>query len=112
MPKIWIVATAGFALAIVSVTQAADKAAKPGNAAVAKIYQAKCASCHGAKGQGNEKMAKMFKCSPDALVLAGKKNLPALVKITTEGKNKMPAFKGKLTAAEIQAVCEYSANLK
>jgi cytochrome c6 len=75
--------------------------------AAAKVYAAKCKSCHGADGKGNPAMAKAFKIDPALLSLVGpevqKHTDEELIKITTDGENKMPAYKGKLTEAEIKA---------
>ena len=76
-----------------------------------KIFAAKCASCHGKDGKGKPAMAKVFKVEPAALDLttetvAEKKN-EDLDAITAEGKGKMPAYKGKLTPAEISGLSAY-----
>jgi cytochrome c6 len=75
--------------------------------AAAKVYAAKCASCHAKDGKGNPSMAKVFKIEPAMLDLTGegtqKHTDEELVKITTDGLNKMPAYKAKLTEAEIKA---------
>jgi cytochrome c6 len=72
----------------------------------AKIFTAKCAACHGKNGKGNPAMAKAFKLEPGKMSLVSeaslKKTDAELVKITTEGHGKMPAYKGKLTDTEIQ----------
>lgn len=74
----------------------------------ASIYKAKCASCHGLDGKGNAKMAQMLKLDPASLVLAGlKKPMAELVKITSNGQGKMPAFKGKLKEKDIQDVVAF-----
>ena len=36
-----------------------------------KVYDAKCAACHGKTGTGSPAMAKMFKVSPDLMDLTG-----------------------------------------
>ncbi len=74
-------------------------------------YKAKCASCHGKDGKGNPSMAKMFKLEPAALDLTAKaareKTDEAVVKLITDGKGKMPAFKGKLSDAQVKEVVKY-----
>ena len=76
-----------------------------------KIYSTKCASCHGKDAKGNAGMAKMFKAEPGALNLIDEATLAKsdeeLAKITTEGLGKMPAYKGKLTEADIAAIIKY-----
>jgi len=87
---------------------AADKAAAPDGKA---LFMAKCASCHGKDAKGNPAMVKMLKVDASLMDLTGKdaqgksdKDLAALI---TAGKGKMPSYKGKLTAAEIDAVAGY-----
>lgn len=81
-------------------------------AAGADTYKAKCAMCHGADGLAATPMAKNLK------VLSFKD--PAMVKAsdaqfiasTTNGKGKMPAYKGKLTDAQIKDVVSYIRTLQ
>ncbi|MBI2069621.1 MAG: c-type cytochrome [Elusimicrobia bacterium] len=78
------------------------------------IYSAKCASCHGKDAKGNAGMAKVFKINQSALDLTDKETLgkseKELINTTTNGMNKMPAFKGKLAEAEIAGVVAYVKN--
>ncbi|MFB3915174.1 MAG: cytochrome c [Terriglobales bacterium] len=62
-------------------------------------YKAKCAACHGAKGEG--KAAMKTSAFKDA---AAKMTEADLVKVITDGKGKMPAYKGKLSDAEIKTL--------
>src|ERR1035438_65778 len=77
----------------------------------AQIYAAKCASCHAKDGKGNPAMGKVFKVDPAVLDLVKKESLAKsdadLAKIVADGLNKMPAYKGKLTDADIAAVITY-----
>lgn len=78
----------------------------------AATYKAKCAMCHGADGLAATPMAKSMK------VLSFK--APAMIKAsdaqfiasTKNGKNKMPAYKGKLTDAQINEVVAYIRTLQ
>ncbi len=72
----------------------------------AELFKAKCAVCHGPDGKG----------SPAGLKL-GAKDLTTvkepeaeLVGHIANGHGKMPAFKGKLTDAQIQAIAKYIKN--
>ena len=81
----------------------------------AKIYGAKCASCHGKDGKGNPSMAKMFKVDLPALSLtdaatAARKD-SELIATISKGKDKMPKFGGKLQEAEIGDVVAYVRSL-
>ncbi len=70
-------------------------------------YKAKCQSCHGADGTPNPGIAKMMGVKPasDATVKAHSED--EMIATTTNGKNKMPAFKGKLSDQEIKDSVEY-----
>ena len=96
----------------VAAAMAADTSATPDGA---KIYGAKCASCHAKDGTGNPSMAKVFKVDPAVLDLVKKESLAKsdadLIKIVTDGVNKMPAYKGKLSDADIAAVVAYVRSL-
>ena len=64
-----------------------------------------CARCHGATGNGRDNNGGQL---PDAGFdftdsrKANRKKDPDWVRITLEGKDKMPAFKGKMTAEQAQ----------
>jgi cytochrome c6 len=76
------------------------------------LYKAKCASCHGPDGGGMTPMGKSMKLrdlrSPDVQ----KQTDAELFKLTADGKGKMPAYKAKLTEAEITALVAYMRTLK
>jgi cytochrome c6 len=79
----------------------------------ADTYKAKCAMCHGPDGLAATSMAKMLKVpsfkSPDLI----KAPESQLIEATTNGKNnKMPAYKDKLTAAQIKEVVAYIRTLQ
>lgn len=83
-----------------------------------EIYQKKCASCHGDQGKGDGPAGQKLKPPPEdfAKALKGKDDA-YITKATADGgagvgKSKlMPAYKGKLTDAEIAAVVKYSKSL-
>lgn len=73
----------------------------------AVTYSSKCAMCHGADGLGATPAGKMMKAASfksPAIVNASDSTLIAAV---THGKNRMPAYQGKLSDAEIKAVVAY-----
>jgi len=86
-------------------------AALPTGQAGAKLYAAKCASCHAKDGKGNPAMAKVFKVEAEKLSLVKDatqaKTDADLIKVITDGSGKMPAYKGKLTEAEIKDQVAY-----
>ena len=71
------------------------------------LYKAKCAMCHGPDGAGKtpagQKMGARDLKSPEVM----KQTDAQLIEITAKGKNKMPAFAGKLTDAQIKDVVAY-----
>jgi mono/diheme cytochrome c family protein len=68
--------------------------------------------CHGADGLGNTPAGKAMKArpfnSPDVL----KESDTDLMAVIKNGKNKMPAFTGKLTDAQISGVVAYIRTLQ
>lgn len=77
-------------------------AADPVNGA--KIFSANCAACHlGGSNviMGNKTLKK------DALEKYNMKSLEAIVHQVTNGKNAMPAFKGRLSRSQIEDVGTY-----
>ncbi|MGD0890194.1 MAG: cytochrome c [Terracidiphilus sp.] len=102
--QIW---KAGFVLLAISLAGPAFAQA-PG----ADTYKAKCAMCHGTDGLATTPTAKNFK------VLSFKD--PSMIKApdaqfiesTTNGKGKMPAYKDKLTDAQIKDVTAFIRTLQ
>ena len=78
----------------------------------ADTYKAKCAMCHGADGLGATPAGKNLKAASfkdPALVKAPDAQLIAAVK---NGKNKMPAYAGKLTDDQIKSAVAYIRTLQ
>ncbi|MGA3069422.1 MAG: cytochrome c [Terracidiphilus sp.] len=78
----------------------------------ADTYKAKCAMCHGADGLGATPAGKAMKAASfkdPAIVKAPDAQLIAIVK---SGKNKMPAYAGKLTDDQIKAAVAYIRTLE
>jgi cytochrome c6 len=78
----------------------------------ADTYKAKCAMCHGADGLGATPAGKAMKAASfkdPALVSASDSQLFASIK---NGKNKMPAYGGKLTDDQIKAVVGHIRSLQ
>jgi mono/diheme cytochrome c family protein len=70
-------------------------------------YKSKCASCHGATGMADSGAAKAMKVKPVNDPDVKKLSEAEMVTVTTDGKGKMPAYKGKLTDAQIKEVVAY-----
>jgi cytochrome c6 len=76
------------------------------------VFKAKCAACHGADGTGQTAVGKTMKIRDFHSADVQKQSDADLTKIIEGGKNKMPAFKGKLTADEIASVVKVIRSLK
>ena len=79
-------------------------------------YTKTCASCHGKDALGNEKMTKALKADLAALDLLDDATLgqadDALVKTTTDGKGRMPAYGKKLSPEDIKAIVAWLRSAK
>ena len=78
----------------------------------AALYKAKCAMCHGPDGAGQTTMGKNLKLRALGSAEVQKQTDAELVKWIADGKGKMPAYKGKLTPADIDAVVAFIRTLK
>src|SRR5438445_8109977 len=75
------------------------------------LYKSKCQGCHGADGRGSaigQKLGAKAFHDPGVEKMSGS----ALKKTISDGKNKMPAYKGKLTEQQIDALVKYIGALK
>ena len=86
------------------ITAALPIAAAADNAAV---YKAKCAACHGADGAGQTTMGKKMNLRDLRSPEVQKQSNPELLKIISDGKGKMPAYKAKLSADELKGLVDY-----
>jgi cytochrome c6 len=78
----------------------------------AALFKGKCAGCHGADGKGDTSMGKMFKLRDFGSVDVQKQTDAQLTDIITNGKEKMPAYKGKLTDDQIKQIVAFIRSLK
>jgi cytochrome c6 len=100
----------GKGIAIVAIMAAASITAVAQSSG-ADTYKSKCQSCHGAQGTPNPGIAKAMgvKAANDPSVKAISE--AQMIADTTNGKGKMPAFKGKLTDAQIKDSVTYFRSL-
>ena len=70
------------------------------------LYKSKCAACHGADGSGSATGKKMGAHDFTTADVQGMSDAD-LATIITNGKNKMPAYKGKLTDDQIKGLVAY-----
>lgn len=82
-----------------------------GFAQSADVYKTKCQSCHGATGTPNPAMAKAMGVKPANDPSVKAHSQAQMIATTNDGKGKMPAFKGKLTDAQIKDSVEYFRSL-
>ena len=73
----------------------------------AALYQAKCQVCHGADGNGNTAVGKKHGVPDFHSPEVAKMSDVELFDITKNGKNKMPAYKSKLTEDQIKSLIKY-----
>jgi mono/diheme cytochrome c family protein len=74
------------------------------------IYDKKCAMCHGKDGVA-KKLAEGSANLNDP-EWQEKSTLEEIIRVTTEGVNKMPAYEEKLTPEQIKLVAEYIKTLQ
>lgn len=70
-------------------------------------YKAKCQMCHAANGEGDTPAGKAMKVKPFSDPVMAKMSDATAINLTKNGSGKMPAFKDKLTDAQIKEVVEY-----
>lgn len=70
----------------------------------AKIFSANCAACHAG---GNNVIMANKNLKKEALATYGMNTVAAITTQVTKGKNAMPAFGGRLSAAQIEDVATY-----
>lgn len=78
----------------------------------AAVFKAKCAMCHGADGSASTGMGKSMGLKPLSSPEVQQMSDADLTALVTNGKGKMPAYKGKLSDDEISAVVKYVKTLK
>ena len=71
------------------------------------IFTSKCSICHGPDGSGKTQMGKSLKIADLHSADVQKMSDADLKTVITNGKNKMPPFKGKLTDAQMDQVISY-----
>jgi len=98
-------------IALVALFAAATMTSAVAQAPGADTYKAKCQSCHGAQGMPNPGIAKAMGVKPANDPSVTSISEAQMIADTTNGKGKMPAFKGKLSDAEIRSSVEYFRSL-
>jgi mono/diheme cytochrome c family protein len=73
----------------------------------ATLFKTKCAMCHGADGKGETPIGKKMNIRDLGSAEVQKQTDAELTTIISKGKNKMPAFEGKLTAEQVGQMVAY-----
>jgi cytochrome c6 len=89
---------------ILSALVATASFAAPG---AADIYKSKCSSCHGPDGKGQTTVGKVMKVRDLTSADVQKQSDADLQKLIADGKGKMPAYKEKLSVADISSLVAY-----
>ncbi len=77
----------------------------------ASLYKSKCAMCHGPDGGGDTPTGKAMKVRDLRSEDVQKQSDAELTGIITNGKNKMPAYKGKLDDGQIKQLVGFIRDL-
>jgi mono/diheme cytochrome c family protein len=75
-------------------------------------YKAKCAMCHGADGAGNTPAGKSMGAKDFRAPAVVSETDAQLQGVIENGRNKMPAYQGKLTAADVGGLVKYIRQLQ
>jgi mono/diheme cytochrome c family protein len=70
----------------------------------AALYKTKCFACHGEKGNGDTVMGKKLGVRNLGSAAVQAQNDAALTTIITSGKQKMPAYSGKIPDPDIKSL--------
>jgi len=77
----------------------------------AATFKSKCAMCHGADGSGKTTMGEKLNIRDLHSADVQKQSDADLSQIITKGKNKMPAYDGKLTKEQIDGLVAFVRSL-
>lgn len=71
------------------------------------LYKTKCAMCHGPDGKGEVPMGKKLNARNLGSTEVQSQSDAQLTDVVTKGKNKMPAYEGKLSKDQITQLVAY-----
>lgn len=71
------------------------------------LFKSKCAMCHGPDGAGKTTMGQKLNIRDLRSPEVQKQSDAELTQTITKGKNKMPAYEGKLTKEQLASVVAY-----
>lgn len=78
----------------------------------ADVFKTKCTACHGADGKGDTLMGKKLNAKDMTSADVQKLSDTDLSGFISNGKDKMPSYKEKLTADQIQDLVKYIRTFK
>ena len=76
------------------------------------IYKAKCAACHGKKGDGDTMLGKNMNVRPLGSDDVQKQSDNDLFSIISKGKRRMPAYDNRLSRNQIEDLVKYIRTLR
>lgn len=79
----------------------------PAQSASETLFKSKCAACHGPDGKGEVPMGKKLTARNLGSTEVQRQSDAQLTEVVTKGKNKMPAYEGKLTKEQITELVGY-----
>jgi mono/diheme cytochrome c family protein len=77
-----------------------------------QVYKAQCAMCHGQDGLATTPVAKMMSVPSFKSPAVMRMTVGEMAAATNNGKGKMPAFRSKLTPAQVEQVVAYIRKLQ
>lgn len=92
-----------FALGLLAVGAGSSRAQSAGET----LFKTKCAPCHGADGKGEVPMGKKLNARNLGSTEVQSQSDAQLIEVVTKGKNKMPAYDGKLSKEQITELVAY-----
>jgi mono/diheme cytochrome c family protein len=96
------------AIAVCAIAMSVASAEEP----AAAVYKAKCVMCHGAAGDASTPAGKALKVAPFTSGAALSDSDADMITIAKNGKGKMPAWKDKLSDAQLKDLVVYIRTLQ
>ena len=100
---IWMLFSCAVMIGLVQLTASCVRA----QSEVETLFKSKCAPCHGPDGKAQTPMGKTLKIRDLGSSEVQSQSDAQLTEIVTKGKNKMPAFEGKLSKEQITGLVAY-----
>ena len=92
-----------FAVGLITLCASPSRAQAAGET----LFKTKCAACHGPDGKGEVPMGKKLGAHDLKSAEVQKQSDAQLTEVITKGKNKMPAYGGKLSKEQIAQLVAY-----